>query len=68
MQLFSFEVAFLDQEESKVYAYPQEGPDCYIMVVPLAFRNTSKRNRLFFDLLCLCSLTITIPVAGDLLE
>ena len=38
MGVFTFEVAFLDQEDRKVYAYAQEYvSDSYILIIPLEF-------------------------------
>ena len=61
-------MVLLQQTDSKVHAYQQDKHESsYIMVVPLHFYS-DKKCKSFVDLLCLCSLTITIPNSESILE
>jgi hypothetical protein len=66
MGLFCYEVALLEQPDTKIYAYEHgDNRNCYILVVPLEFY--SSRSRSFIELVCLCSQSVTIPAEGDYL-
>jgi hypothetical protein len=57
-----------DEEERQMVAFPQE-ERTYLLLVPAAFYASSKNHcRSFVELLCLCSQTITLPLAGKYYE
>jgi hypothetical protein len=58
-----------DEEEHQMLAFEEEDPQRYLLTVPSSFYASTRNNcRHFVELLCLCSQTITLPLAGHYYE
>lgn len=67
---FAYDLVIADDEERKIYAFEyEEERDNYLLMVPECFYSSVKNGcRVFVEMLCLCSQTITLPIAGGYYE
>jgi predicted aldo/keto reductase-like oxidoreductase len=64
---FAYDLVLAEDEENKIFAFEyEEDEDSLLLMVPNAFYHSVKnRCKAFVEMLCLCSQTITIPLAGN---
>lgn len=66
MTAFNYELALLEENDTRIHAY-QHGQQShsYLITVPLTFMDCQKnRTKMFIELMCLSSQTITVPAEG----
>lgn len=67
---FAFDLVVSEEEDRKIYAFEYDDQrDAYLLMVPECFYASVKNGcRMFVEMLCLCSQTITLPIVGGYYE